>query len=121
MRSVPLERVLDAELNDARIVRALNPPEVRRRQVRDGRVEVRVIQDVEEFRAQLHAVRADPQHAIEAGIRVEVAGPAQRIVFEVAERAGTVSYERRRIEPLEGVEVLDVRVAHQVRPIETDA
>src|SRR4051794_34012250 len=81
------ERVLHSELQNARIIRALDQAKSRRAQVRPRVVKGRVVQQVEELKTQVDAVLfANPENPGKVGIHREGPWALEAVVTRVAER-----------------------------------
>src|SRR5262245_12832478 len=112
------ERVLDGELQNARITCALDQAKRRRTQISPRVVEGRVVQQIEELKAQVDAVLfTNLENPGKVGIHREGAWALQAVVTRIAERTQRVQGKRGRIDPHQAVGVSYVRVSNHVRPV----
>src|SRR5213083_438569 len=105
--NLDLKQEFQAELQDARIQGGGDSSELSRRHIAVGRVEVDIIEDVEELRANLQAdpVR-DIQDLHQRDVCVEILGPPQHILSGVAKGPDGVRNELR-----------DVKIARHHLPV----
>src|SRR5215207_554153 len=113
-----LEEQLRAELYVARVARGGDAPERGRAEEVVGQVQVRVVEEVEELRAQLQAhALAERSVLHERRVDVVITRPRHDVAPGVAERARRGEREGRRVEPLLRRARPGVRVADEVRAV----